>query len=230
MSLKVTFCYEWQNALCGPFATQELSLSKLFHYICYNASKQGFSDITAQIGVPVPFYGVLAHFHAAAGTFTKFLGHHKTCYCYWLKKPGPSFALQRLLVAPYGVGWAWYHVIQSRDSVSGSYQSSLQLVVCPEALLISTDKYKKLCRCRGTARRATNTKYRTWKACNRMNVEDTQGHYNIAAIRQTIIWVSLAFRSSLVLQHIYLAPFLRYYHFSSVCDCLWPWEVLHLWL
>jgi len=26
---------------------------------------------------------------------------------------------------------------------------------------------KKLCRCRGTARRATNTNYRIWKACNR---------------------------------------------------------------
>jgi len=31
------------------------------------------------------------------------------------------------------------------------------------------------------------------------------------------------------MQHLNVAPFLRHYHFSSVCDCLWPWEVLHLW-
>jgi len=32
------------------------------------------------------------------------------------------------------------------------------------------------------------------------------------------------------IQHFYIVPFLSHIHFSSVCDCLWPWEVPHFWL
>jgi len=59
------------------------------------------------------------------------------------------------------------------------------------------------------------------KACNReMTYKDTQGHYN-CCYSTGRIQVSLAV-SGLLLQHLYLAPFPRYYQFSSVCDCLRP--------
>jgi len=50
---------------------------------------------------------------------------------------------------------------------------------CTKAESMMALRNEKLCRCRGTARRATNTKYHTWKACNmEMTFKDTQGHHN----------------------------------------------------
>jgi len=92
------------------------------------------------------------------------------------------------------------------------------------------DVTKKHCRCRRSTRRVTNTKYR--KMVERFTIADWPSRtlnllkiITIAAIKYA---VSLPV-SGLLLQHIYLAPFPRYYHFSSVGDCLRPWEVLHLW-
>jgi len=46
-------------------------------------------------------------------------------------------------------------------------------------ILISIVRDKKLCRCRGTARRATNTNIALEKVCNRrMTFNDTQVYYN----------------------------------------------------
>jgi len=75
-------------------------------------------------------------------------------------------------------------------------------------------------------RRITKTKYCTWKGLQWSN--NLQGHST--SLLQLIghIQVSLPV-SNLLLQHLYLTSFPRYYHFSSVWGCLWPWEVHHLW-
>jgi len=46
-----------------------------------------------------------------------------------------------------------------------SHRNLLRFILASRLLKIGAllFGYKKLCRCRGTARRATNTKYRTWK-------------------------------------------------------------------
>jgi len=67
------------------------------------------------------------------------------------------------------------------------------------------------------------------KACNKgmtgKTFKDTLNRVIIiAAIDRP--YTSITPVSGLFLQHLYLAPFPRYYYFSI--DCLWPWQVLHL--
>jgi len=66
------------------------------------------------------------------------------------------------------------------------------------------------------------------KACNSgITFNDTHSLQSLLLDRS----YALLSVSGRLLQHLYVAPFLRYYHFSSVrdCFCLWPWEVLHFW-
>jgi len=84
--------------------------------------------------------------------------------------------------------------------------------------------YKKLCRCRATVWHTTNMNYRTWKGLQYRN--DPQGHSRslqlllvdrsntrITSCKWPVVTTSLSSTVSEITVH----------------DCLWPWEILHLW-
>jgi len=83
---------------------------------------------------------------------------------------------------------------------------------------------KKLCYCRGTARRDCQYRKkhaideRPWHTRNVITVAAIKWPYGISLP----VW-------GLLFQRLYLGPFSRHYHLWSERDCLWPWELLHFW-
>ena len=87
-----------------------------------------------------------------------------------------------------------------------------------------SDHNKKLCYGRRTARRACQCR-------KKLAIDEWPWHIpNVITVAVIKMSCSTSLPvCGLLFQCLYLGPFSRHYHFWSERDCLWPWELLHIW-